>query len=198
MKEAFSLFSKSESQSESDADININFEKEASLCKQIIAEMPDRPCIDYDEDEISFYIQIIKYFVFCKSMQNFDKNVNTSNIRTSFITPFNELMDDLAQMMKLCKIPINSRDPMPDFNVLKRNLLKLIDDKLIDLDTLYGSWAGAYGYFQFMPTSISKYAIDYDKNGKIELKVLNDSIHVDSPTLIEVPVGEMPNPFRDY
>ena len=74
LKEAFSLFSKSESQSESDADININFEKEASLCKQIIAEMPDSPCIDYDEDEISFYIQIIKYFVFCKSMQNFDKN----------------------------------------------------------------------------------------------------------------------------
>ena len=55
-------------------------------------------------------------------------------------------------------------------------LLKLIDDKLIDLDTLYGSWAGAYGYFQFMPSSINKYAIDYDKNGKIELKILNDSI----------------------
>ena len=45
-----------------------------------------------------------------------------------------------------------------------------------DLDTLYGSWAGAYGNFQFMPSSIQNYAIDYDKNGKIELKLLNDSI----------------------
>ena len=49
-------------------------------------------------------------------------------------------------------------------------LLKLIDDKLINQDTLYGSWAGAYGNFQFMPSSIKRYAIDYDNNNKIELK----------------------------
>jgi membrane-bound lytic murein transglycosylase B len=49
-------------------------------------------------------------------------------------------------------------------------LLKLIDQKLIDLDTLYGSWAGAFGNFQFMPSAIENYAIDYDNNGKIELK----------------------------
>ena len=49
-------------------------------------------------------------------------------------------------------------------------LLKLIDKKLINVDTLYGSWAGAFGNFQFMPTTIQNYAIDYDKNNKIELK----------------------------
>jgi membrane-bound lytic murein transglycosylase B len=49
-------------------------------------------------------------------------------------------------------------------------LLKLVDKKLIDPNTLYGSWAGAYGNFQFMPSTISNYAIDYDKNNKIELK----------------------------
>jgi membrane-bound lytic murein transglycosylase B len=49
-------------------------------------------------------------------------------------------------------------------------LLKLIDQKLIDVDTLYGSWAGAFGNFQFMPSAIENHAIDYDKNGKIELK----------------------------
>lgn len=49
-------------------------------------------------------------------------------------------------------------------------LLKLIDQKLVDVDTLYGSWAGAFGNFQFMPSAIENYAIDYDKNGKIELK----------------------------
>jgi len=49
-------------------------------------------------------------------------------------------------------------------------LLKLIDDKLINPNTLYGSWAGAYGNFQFMPSSIKRYAIDYDNNNKIELK----------------------------
>ena len=49
-------------------------------------------------------------------------------------------------------------------------LLKLVDKKLIDPSTLYGSWAGAYGNFQFMPSSIERYALDYDKNNKIELK----------------------------
>ena len=48
-------------------------------------------------------------------------------------------------------------------------LLKLIEQKLIDVDTLYGSWAGAFGNFQFMPSAIENYAIDYDKNNKIEL-----------------------------
>ena len=56
-------------------------------------------------------------------------------------------------------------------------LLKLIDDKLVDPNTLYGSWAGAYGNFQFMPSTIKRYAIDYDGNNKIELKSsLEDSL----------------------
>ena len=29
-------------------------------------------------------------------------------------------------------------------------------------------------------------------------KELSSSINIEAPTLIEVPVGEMPNPFRDY
>ena len=56
-------------------------------------------------------------------------------------------------------------------------LLQLIDKKLIDPNTLYGSWAGAYGNFQFMPSTIKNYAIDYDGNNKIELKTsLKDSL----------------------
>ena len=42
---------------------------------------------------------------------------------------------------------------------------------------MYGSWAGAFGNFQFMPSAIENYAIDYDKNGKIELKKsLHDAV----------------------
>ena len=56
-------------------------------------------------------------------------------------------------------------------------LLSLIDDKIIDPKTLFGSWAGAYGNFQFMPSTIKSYAIDYDRNNKIELKSsLNDAL----------------------
>jgi len=54
-------------------------------------------------------------------------------------------------------------------------LLKLVDDEIIEPTTLYGSWAGAFGNFQFMPRTIKNYAIDYNGNSKIELKVIDDS-----------------------
>ena len=54
-------------------------------------------------------------------------------------------------------------------------ILKLIEADVIDHKILYGSWAGAFGNFQFMPTTIEKYAIDYDKNNIIELKTTKDS-----------------------
>ena len=54
-------------------------------------------------------------------------------------------------------------------------LLKLVELQKIDHDILYGSWAGAFGNFQFMPSTIEKYAIDYDKNDIIELKSTKDS-----------------------
>ena len=54
-------------------------------------------------------------------------------------------------------------------------LLKLIDDKVVDKNILYGSWAGAFGNFQFMPSTIKTYAIDYNKNTDIELKKIEDS-----------------------
>ncbi len=54
-------------------------------------------------------------------------------------------------------------------------ILKLIDKKTIDHKILFGSWAGAFGNFQFMPSTIKNYAIDYDNNKKIELKFLDDS-----------------------
>jgi len=54
-------------------------------------------------------------------------------------------------------------------------LLKLVDKKIIDHKILFGSWAGAFGNFQFMPSTIKNYAIDYDKNNIIELKKKIDS-----------------------
>jgi membrane-bound lytic murein transglycosylase B len=54
-------------------------------------------------------------------------------------------------------------------------LLKLVDQKIIDKKILFGSWAGAFGNFQFMPRTIRNYAIDYNKNTTIELKKTEDS-----------------------
>ena len=54
-------------------------------------------------------------------------------------------------------------------------MLKLIENNQIDYKTLYGSWAGAFGYFQFMPSTMKNFAIDYDKNSYIDLKNNNDA-----------------------
>ena len=54
-------------------------------------------------------------------------------------------------------------------------LLSLVDKKIINKDILYGSWAGAFGNFQFMPRTIQDYAIDYNENKLIELKKTQDS-----------------------
>ena len=54
-------------------------------------------------------------------------------------------------------------------------LLKLVENKIIDKDILFGSWAGAFGNFQFMPRTIKNYAIDYNDNTTIELKKTEDS-----------------------
>ena len=54
-------------------------------------------------------------------------------------------------------------------------LLKLVDRKIIDKKILFGSWAGAFGNFQFMPRTIQNYAIDYNNNTTIELKKTEDS-----------------------
>ena len=54
-------------------------------------------------------------------------------------------------------------------------LLKLIDTNQIDHRTLYGSWAGAFGFFQFMPSTITNYAIDHNQDDNIDLKNNEDA-----------------------
>ena len=54
-------------------------------------------------------------------------------------------------------------------------ILQLVETQKIDHSILYGSWAGAFGNFQFMPSTIEQYAIDYDQNNIIELKSTKDS-----------------------
>ncbi len=54
-------------------------------------------------------------------------------------------------------------------------VLTLIDKGIIDSDILFGSWAGAFGNFQFMPSTIDNYAIDFNGDKLIDLKSLDDS-----------------------
>jgi membrane-bound lytic murein transglycosylase B len=50
------------------------------------------------------------------------------------------------------------------------NALLFARESSIDPFTLRGSYAGAIGWPQFMPASIRKYAVDYDGDGRIDLR----------------------------
>ena len=54
-------------------------------------------------------------------------------------------------------------------------ILRLIDTGIVDRNVLYGSWAGAFGNFQFMPSTIKNYALDYNNDDLIDLKSTEDS-----------------------
>jgi len=47
--------------------------------------------------------------------------------------------------------------------------LKLMDRESLSKEQMIGSWAGAMGHTQFMPTAYTKYAIDGDGDGKADL-----------------------------
>ncbi len=47
--------------------------------------------------------------------------------------------------------------------------LQLVSRGDLKLDDLYGSWAGAFGQTQFIPTTYRSLAVDFDKNGKRDL-----------------------------
>ncbi|WP_419147577.1 lytic murein transglycosylase [Pseudoalteromonas 'SMAR'] len=47
--------------------------------------------------------------------------------------------------------------------------LDILRDGHVNLDNFKGSWAGAMGQTQFMPTSFNAYAVDYDNDGRKDI-----------------------------
>ncbi len=47
--------------------------------------------------------------------------------------------------------------------------LKLVDRGDLKLDELYGSWAGAFGQTQFIPSTYQRLAVDFDGDGRRDL-----------------------------
>jgi membrane-bound lytic murein transglycosylase B len=47
--------------------------------------------------------------------------------------------------------------------------LRILNDEHIKPDQMLGSWAGAMGQCQFMPSSFRRYAVDYDNDGRRDI-----------------------------
>ena len=48
-------------------------------------------------------------------------------------------------------------------------LMKIADKNGDDITTMGGSWAGAMGHFQFIPTTLAQYGVDGNGDGKIDI-----------------------------
>lgn len=68
----------------------------------------------------------------------------------------------------LATLAYDSRRPAL-FRAELMEALTILDKRLVTMPEFVGSWAGAIGQPQFMPSSFLKYAVDFDGDGKIDI-----------------------------
>ena len=151
--------------------------------------------IEYDRFQPEFYEDTITYITKRSSKKKLEKGISfylknkilINNIDKKFLvekelllslmaieTNYGTYVGKMDILSSLATLSYDKRRSVFFTNELI-TILKLVDDGIIDHKTLYGSWAGAFGNFQFMPSTIENYAIDYNKNNSIELHQIEDS-----------------------
>ena len=151
--------------------------------------------IEYDRFQPEFYEDTITYITKRSSKKKLEKGINfylenkvlISSIGKKFLieeelllalmaieTNYGSYVGKMDILSSLATLSFDKRRSDFFTNELI-TILQLVEKDIIDHKILYGSWAGAFGNFQFMPTTIKKYAIDYNSNDIIELHNLEDS-----------------------
>lgn len=168
-------------------------EKTYNLAMSDVVFLPK--VIEYDRFQPEFYEDTKTYVSKRTSNQKVNKGIEIYELNKDFINHIdNEFSVEKELLLALMGIETNYGTYVGKIDILsslatlsfdKRRpdfftkeliiILKLIEEKKISHDVLYGSWAGAFGYFQFMPSTIERYAIDYDQNDIINLKSTVDS-----------------------
>ena len=151
--------------------------------------------IEYDRYQPEFYEDTFTYINKRTSKKKLKKGINFYNKNLTLINEIeNKFNIEKELLLSLMAIETNYGTYVGKMSILsslatlsydKRRsefftkelitLLSLIENKKIDYKTLYGSWAGAFGFFQFMPSTIKNYAFDYNQDDFIDLKNNEDS-----------------------
>ena len=151
--------------------------------------------IEYDRYQPEFYEDTKTYISKRTSNDKLKKGTELFNKNNTFISDIESKFDvEKELLLSLMGIETNFGTYLGKMDILsslatlsfdKRRsefftkelitILKLIDSGSIDRNILYGSWAGAFGNFQFMPSTINRYAIDYNNDNFIDLKSTEDS-----------------------
>ena len=121
---------------------------------------------------IDFYLENTELINIVEKKYNIEKELLLSlmGIETNFGTYVGK-MDIISSLATLSYDKRRSEFFTKELLIL----LKLIDQNQIDYLTLYGSWAGAFGFFQFMPSTIKNHAIDFNNDNYIDLKNSEDA-----------------------
>tara|TARA_B100000787_G_scaffold121943_1_gene91722 strand:- start:391 stop:1389 length:999 start_codon:yes stop_codon:yes gene_type:complete len=151
--------------------------------------------IKYDRFQPEFYEDTKTYISKRSSKQKVNQGIGLYKMNKDFINSIdNKFSVEKSLLLALMGIETNFGTYVGKMDILSSlatlsfderrsefftkeliTILRLIESQIINHNILYGSWAGAFGNFQFMPSTIEKYAIDYDKNNAIELKSTKDS-----------------------
>ena len=151
--------------------------------------------IKYDRFQPEFYEDTKTYISKRSSNQKVKQGVKLYKLNQNFINSIdNKFSVEKSLLLALMGIETNFGTYVGKMDILSSlatlsfderrsefftkeliTILQLIELKKIDHSILYGSWAGAFGNFQFMPSTIEEYAIDYDNDDVIELKSTKDS-----------------------
>ena len=58
------------------------------------------------------------------------------------------------------------------------SLMQIADKNKLNINDIYGSWAGAMGHFQFIPTTLAQYGVDGNYDGRIDIiNSIGDAMH---------------------
>ncbi|MDA9162422.1 lytic murein transglycosylase [Candidatus Pelagibacter ubique] len=168
-------------------------EKTFNLAMSDVVFLPD--VIKYDRFQPEFYEDTKTYISKRTSKQKVSAGIKLYELNKDFINSVdNKFSVEKELLLALMGIETNFGTYVGKMDILSSlatlsfdqrrsdfftkeliTILQLIDEGKIDHNILYGSWAGAFGFFQFMPSTIENYAIDYDNNNIIELKSTKDS-----------------------
>ena len=168
-------------------------EKTFEITMQNVKFLPK--VIEYDRYQPEFYEDTITYISKRSSNKKVKKGISFYNKNKNLIEEIDKVFEiEKELLLALMGIETNFGTYVGKMDILsslstlsfdKRRsdfftkelitVLQLVENKVIDHESLYGSWAGAFGFFQFMPSTIDQYAIDYDKNNNINLKNNQDS-----------------------
>ncbi len=162
------------------SDKTLNYLDTISLNKRVI---------ELDRSQPEFTLTFNEYFkkhVSKKKIEQINQKFNKNNNLLSKIkqkykvnrkiivslwgieTSFGNYLGKFDILRSLASLAYDGRRRDFFLNELKKALF-ILDKNHVSADKFKGSWAGAFGQTQFMPSTFTRYAVDFDKNKKIDL-----------------------------